>query len=61
MIAWYRQGADVQACLPLLATYLGHINVSGTQAYLSMTPELLGEASKRFERYAAVGQEKDHG
>ncbi len=58
LIAWYREGADVQACLPLLSTYLGHVNVSGTQAYLTMTPELLAEASKRFERYAAIGEEE---
>lgn len=58
LIAWYREGADVQACLPLLATYLGHVNVSGTQAYLTMTPALLAEASKRFEDYAAVGEEE---
>ncbi|MCU0522979.1 MAG: tyrosine-type recombinase/integrase [Anaerolineae bacterium] len=56
LVAWYREGADVQACLPLLSTYLGHVNVSGTQAYLTMTPELLAEASKRFERYAAIGE-----
>ena len=60
LIAWYREGADVQACLPLLATYLGHINLSGTQAYLTMTPELLGEASLRFERYVAFHREDDH-
>jgi integrase/recombinase XerD len=60
LIAWYREGADVQACLPLLATYLGHINLSGTQTYLAMTPELLGEASRRFERYVALPHEDDH-
>jgi site-specific recombinase XerD len=60
VIAWYREGADVQACLPLLATYLGHIDLSGTQTYLTMTAELLGEASLRFDRYAALGQENDH-
>jgi site-specific recombinase XerD len=60
LIAWYREGADVQACLPLLATYLGHINLSGTQTYLTMTPELLGEASLRFERYVALDREDDH-
>jgi len=54
LIAWYREGADVQACLPLLATYLGHANLCGTQAYLSMTPELLAEASQRFECYAGL-------
>jgi integrase/recombinase XerD len=53
LIAWYREGADVQACLPLLATYLGHVHISGTQTYLTMTPELLAEAAKRFERYAS--------
>jgi site-specific recombinase XerD len=60
LVAWYREGADLKACLPLLATYLGHVNVSGTQTYLSMTPELLAEASKRFECYAALGQEEKH-
>lgn len=60
VIAWYREGADVQAYLPLLATYLGHINLSGTQTYLTMTAELLGEASLRFALYAAVKQENDH-
>ena len=60
LVAWYREGVDVQACLPLLSTYLGHTNVSGTQAYLTMTPELLAEASKRFERYAAVGNKENH-
>lgn len=52
LIAWYREGADLQTRLPLLSTYLGHLNVSGTQAYLPMTHELLAEASRRFERYA---------
>ena len=29
LIAWYREGADVQSCLPFLSTYLGHANISG--------------------------------
>ena len=57
LVAWYREGADLQTRLPLLATYLGHINVSGTQAYLTMTHELLAEASRRFERYARPAEE----
>lgn len=52
VIAWYRSGADVQVLLPKLATYLGHAGLSATQRYLTMTPELLCEASLRFERYA---------
>lgn len=52
VIAWYRASADVQRLLPQLATYLGHVDIRSTQRYLSMTPELLKEASLRFEHYA---------
>ena len=52
VVAWYQQGADVQLLLPKLSTYLGHVRLADTQPYLSMTPELLREASRRFERYA---------
>lgn len=53
LTAWYRQGADVQRLLPVLSTYLGHARLADTQVYLSMTPELLQQASARFERYAS--------
>jgi integrase/recombinase XerD len=52
LVSWYRSGADLQRLLPQLSTYLGHINIQGTQRYLTLTPELLREASDRFERYA---------
>jgi integrase/recombinase XerD len=52
LVSWYRLGADLQRLLPHLSTYLGHINIQGTQRYLALTPELLREASDRFERYA---------
>ena len=41
----------VQRLLPALSTYLGHAHLDGTSVYLSMTPELLHEASVRFDRY----------
>jgi site-specific recombinase XerD len=50
--SWYREGADVQRMLPHLSTYLGHVDVAATQCYLTMTPELLREANRRFEQYA---------
>jgi len=59
LIAWYREGANVQARLPLLATYLGHASVAGTMCYLSMIPSLLSEAALRFERYALQPKEND--
>jgi integrase/recombinase XerD len=58
LLAWYREGADVQRLLPHLSTYLGHARISSTQRYLTMIPELLAEASQRFERYARP--EVDH-
>lgn len=52
LVSWYQSGADVQRLLPKLATYLGHVHICGTQRYLTLTPELLREASRRFESYA---------
>lgn len=57
LVRWYREGADVQRLLPQLATYLGHVHIAGTQRYLTMTPELLRLAGRRFERYALGGDE----
>jgi site-specific recombinase XerD len=58
LTAWYRQGADVQRLVYHLSVYLGHDCLAHTQVYLTMTPELLHQASARFERYA--GQEDGH-
>lgn len=58
LTSWYQQGADVQRLLHHLSVYLGHVHLRHTQVYLSMTPELLREASQRFERYA--GKERRH-
>jgi integrase len=57
LVSWYREGADVQRLLPQLATYLGHVHIGATQHYLTMTPELLRQASLRFERYARGGDD----
>jgi site-specific recombinase XerD len=52
LTAWYQEGRNVQRLLPLLSTYLGHIDIVSTQLYLTVTPELLHEANKRFAKYA---------
>jgi site-specific recombinase XerD len=59
LIAWYREGADVQRLLPQLATYLGHVHIAATQQYLTLTPELLQQASARFERYFFGGHDHE--
>lgn len=48
LLAWYRDGEDVNARLPALATYMGHVDISSTQVYLQPTAELLGEVDRRF-------------
>jgi integrase len=54
LTSWYRQGANVQQLLAQLSVYLGHAHLAATQVYLSMTPELLREASARFDRYVTT-------
>jgi integrase len=49
LLRWYRRGESVPQRMPILSTYLGHGNVSGTYWYLSSTPELLVVASKLIE------------
>lgn len=55
LLGWYRQDADVQARLPWLSTYLGHIEPRYTYHYLSAAPELLGHAAALLEHAQAVG------
>lgn len=55
LLAWYREGADIQALLPQLSAYLGHAEIVDTQRYLTITPELRRRASERFARYAWGG------
>ena len=49
LLDWYRDGGDVQARLPVLSTWLGHIDPKSTYYYLSAVPELLALAAARLE------------
>lgn len=49
LLKWYRCGANVEAMLPRLATYLGHRDPKSTYWYLSAAPELLAVALDRLE------------
>lgn len=53
MLTWYQEGINPQSRLPYLATYLGHKDISSTLVYLTITQELLQEASNRFHTFAA--------
>lgn len=47
----YRTGADVQARLPALSTYVGHVDPAATYWYLSAAPELLALAGQRLDEH----------
>ena len=55
MRRWYDDGIDVQARLPNLSVYLGHVRPQESYWYLSATPELLTAAAERFRFYAVEG------
>lgn len=46
---WYRTNRNVQAWLPRLSTYLGHVHVNDTYWYFTAVPDLLRSAARRLE------------
>lgn len=45
---WYQDGFDLLNKLPLLSTYMGHVEIQYTQVYLTITRALLREGNRRF-------------
>ena len=54
LIGWYQAGENVDAKLPLLSTFLGHVDPASTYWYLQASPELLAVVRDRLEQ--AVGE-----
>ncbi len=52
LLRWYREGTDPQSRLYRLSTFMGHVDPVSTAVYLTITPQLLAEASQRFEAFA---------
>ena len=50
MLRWYRSKTDVEARMPELSTYLGHVQIRDTYWYLSAVPELLRLATRRYQQ-----------
>jgi len=61
LLAWYREGIDVNKAILQLSVYLGHSKVTGTYWYLTGIPSLMAIAAERFELTASKGQEVLHG
>jgi integrase len=49
LLDWHEKGADVQALLPLLSTWMGHTDPAYTYWYLTAAPELLALMARRIE------------
>lgn len=52
LLRWYRTGVNPAARLLHLSTFLGHVQPESTAVYLTITADLLAEASGRFEELA---------
>jgi len=48
LLRWYREGVEVDAKLPLLATYMGHASAAATHYYLHWIEPLRTAASEKF-------------
>jgi integrase len=49
LIEFYHDGGDVQSRLPILSTWLGHVDPKSTYWYLQQVPQLLALAADRLE------------
>jgi site-specific recombinase XerD len=52
LLCWYRSGINPPSRLFHLSTFLGHVSPVSTAVYLTITDELLAEASSKFEHFA---------
>jgi len=48
---WYQEGVNLNARLPVLATYLGHRNIEATQRYLKWLPSIFPEVTQTMESF----------
>ena len=53
ILQWYRSGVNPQEKLHFLSTYMGHRDLHSTLVYITVTQDLLQEASERFRTLGA--------
>ncbi|EPR75459.1 phage integrase family protein [Leifsonia rubra CMS 76R] len=51
LINWHRAGHDIEARIPALVSYLGHVSPASTYWYLSASPELMELAAERLDEH----------
>jgi hypothetical protein len=50
LLRWYRDGIDVAAQLPVLSTFVGHVDPKASYWYFEAAPQLLALAAERLEQ-----------
>lgn len=55
LLSWYGANKNINTLLPILATYMGHADISETYWYLTGTPELMEVACSAFEGLSRAG------
>ena len=51
LLQWYKTEQDINAKLPFLSTYMGHVDITSTQVYLEAASELLQAGCERFYNF----------
>jgi integrase len=51
LLRWYRADVNVQAKLPVLARYMGHVSIASTAYYLGFLESVATSASARFAEH----------
>jgi integrase len=51
LLQWYQSEQDINAKLPFLSTYMGHVDITSTQLYLEAANELLQAGCERFHKF----------
>lgn len=54
LLDWRQAGEDIDRRMPLLSTYLGHVDPASTYWYLEAVPELLEPIGRRLEQLPEV-------
>jgi len=54
LLDWQQAGEDIDRRMPLLSTYLGHVDPASTYWYLEAVPELLEPIGRRLEQVPEV-------
>lgn len=54
LLGWHRDGENIDRRMPLLSTWLGHVDPASTYWYLEAVPELLELVSRRLEDLGEV-------